>query len=151
MSCFSPLSCISCLRPSTSRTCSTTSSNRDTRVVTRDDDYWRSHLTVEQYDVLRTGCAEPRGSSMYAKGHMQPAQGVFRCVACDRPLYLASSMFDAGCGWPAFDSAAYSEEYGCHVGVREKRVTVEVVCNGCQGHLGHVFFGERHTETNERH
>ena len=28
---------------------------------------------------------------------------------------------------------------------------VEIMCSACGGHLGHVFEGERMTETNERH
>ena len=39
----------------------------------------------------------------------------------------------------------------CHVAVRGSKAHCEIACANCGSHLGHVFFGERHTDTNERH
>ena len=108
---------------------------------------WKNKLTTEEYEVLFEKATERRGTGEYNKYY--PQTGYFKCRACDNPLYSAGSKFDSGCGWPAFDKCyegSVRTEADYSWGVR-----IEILCANCGGHLGHVFEGERMTDTNERH
>jgi methionine-R-sulfoxide reductase len=75
-------------------------------------------------------------------------EGVYVCRRCDTELYRSDRKFDAHCGWPAFDQ----EIEGAVRRVADADgMRIEIECANCGGHLGHVFMGERYTETNARH
>ena len=103
--------------------------------VEKSDEEWRRILTPEQYSVLRGHGTERPGSCALLKEHRA---GTFTCAACGQRLFVADRKFESGTGWPSF----FAPLEGA-IGTTEDRTfgmkRVEVHCNQCGGHLGHVF------------
>ncbi|CAF1220427.1 unnamed protein product [Rotaria sp. Silwood1] len=121
-----------------------------TSTVNLSDTEWKKKLSDEEYRILRKKETEYPGTGKYNK-HFET--GTYKCAGCGQELYDSSSKFDSHCGWPAFSSSLGTavRRQKDEDGYRE-----EILCANCNGHLGHVFEGERLHDTNgkliqERH
>jgi peptide-methionine (R)-S-oxide reductase len=107
------------------------------RDVPETDAEWRERLGEEAYEVMRQRGTEARFSGEHVD---RDDDGVYRCKGCGTVLFDASTKYDSGCGWPSFYAAEDEEarirrETDSRHGMRR----VEVLCDVCDSHLGHVF------------
>ena len=96
----------------------------------------KKRLTSEQYRVTQEKGTEAPFTGQYwdAKD-----QGVYHCVVCGEPLFLADDKFDSGCGWPSFTQPTDAQKVVENTDASHGMVRTEVVCGNCGAHLGHVF------------
>ncbi|XVJ70094.1 MAG: peptide-methionine (R)-S-oxide reductase MsrB [Rhizobacter sp.] len=104
--------------------------------VSKTEQEWREKLDDTQYAVAREAATERAFSGRYWD-HWQA--GHYNCVGCGTPLFESSTKFDAGCGWPSYWQPVNSEVIERVVDRSHGMVRVEVRCNQCGSHLGHVF------------
>jgi peptide-methionine (R)-S-oxide reductase len=97
---------------------------------------WKTTLTAAQFAVLREKGTERAGSSPLLKEHRA---GVFRCGACDLPLFASDAKFESGTGWPSFWKPFVPANVLTTTDASLGMERDEVLCARCGGHLGHVF------------
>jgi peptide-methionine (R)-S-oxide reductase len=104
--------------------------------VQRTESEWRERLTDIQYRVAREHGTERAFTNPY---NDNKATGLYRCIGCDTPLFSSMDKFDSGTGWPSFVQPIDERTLGETRDTSYGMVRVEVHCNVCGSHLGHVF------------
>jgi peptide-methionine (R)-S-oxide reductase len=106
------------------------------RKIQKTEEEWQDQLTPEQYRITRMKGTERPFSGEYNENK---EEGIFRCVACDAPLFSSDTKYDSGSGWPSF-WAPLDED---NIETEEDRSLfmrrIEVHCAVCGAHQGHVF------------
>jgi peptide-methionine (R)-S-oxide reductase len=97
---------------------------------------WKALLSDEEFRVTRLKGTE-RAFSSELCSRFEP--GKYYCKCCGLLLFNSNSKFESGTGWPSFTQPASENALSYHSDYSFGMVRVEVCCNSCEAHLGHVF------------
>lgn len=104
--------------------------------VEKSPDEWRAILTAEQFRITRQKGTERAGTGAYCQAH---EAGKYNCVCCQAPLFDSTIKFESGTGWPSFTQPVKDNALKYIKDTSFGMVRIEVACNVCNAHLGHVF------------
>jgi peptide-methionine (R)-S-oxide reductase len=104
--------------------------------IIRTDEEWRARLRPDQYRICREKGTERAFTGQY---YPNKSPGIYHCAGCGASLFDAQHKYDSGSGWPSFwqplANAPVASERDWSFGMSR----VEVHCDNCGSHLGHVF------------
>lgn len=106
------------------------------RRLEKTESQWRELLDPQTFHVAREkGTERPNSSAMC--NLFEPGQ--YNCVCCGTLLFDSAEKFQSGTGWPSFTQAVVPDVVAYHEDRSYGTVRIEVTCNVCDCHLGHVF------------
>jgi peptide-methionine (R)-S-oxide reductase len=104
--------------------------------VDKTDEEWERELTPEEFYITRKKGTERAFSGEYCEAH-EP--GLYACRCCGTLLFDSSTKFESHSGWPSFTIPVKDNVIKYEEDTSFGMTRVEVMCNICDAHLGHVF------------
>ena len=104
------------------------------KIVT--EQQWREKLSPEQFEICRKKGTEHPFTGKYESCKKD---GVYHCVCCGNTLFDSEAKYDSGSGWPSFLEVSNADSISQTVDETHGMRRVEVTCQSCGAHLGHVF------------
>jgi len=108
----------------------------ENRNVAKTQEDGRRTLTPEVFHILREKGTERPFTGKYVN-HKQ--KGIYMCAGCGNKLFSSDTKYDSHTGWPSFWAPISDESIKTKPDNRLGLRRTEVLCNRCNGHLGHVF------------
>jgi peptide-methionine (R)-S-oxide reductase len=104
--------------------------------VEKTDEEWKEILSNEEYFVTRLKGTERAFTGAYCEAH-EP--GLYACRCCGTVLFDSRTKFESHSGWPSFTNSVTPDVIKYTIDTGYGMTRIEVECNVCDGHLGHVF------------
>lgn len=104
--------------------------------VAKSDEEWQQELTPAEFLIARKKGTERAFTGEYCEAH-EP--GLYACRCCGTLLFDSSTKFESRSGWPSFTVPVKDNVIKYEEDTSFGMMRVEVMCNVCDGHLGHVF------------
>jgi peptide-methionine (R)-S-oxide reductase len=104
--------------------------------IEKTDEEWKALLSPEQFMITRLKGTERPFSGEHCTSF---SEGKYNCTCCDTPLFDSSIKFDSSSGWPSFTQPIKENAVKYYKDTSHGMIRVEILCNTCDAHLGHVF------------
>ena len=104
--------------------------------IEKTDKEWKAQLTPEQYTITRLKGTERPFSGAYCEAY---DPGLYSCICCNTLLFDANEKFRSSSGWPSFTQPIKENAIKYEADYSHGMSRVEVLCNTCDAHLGHIF------------
>jgi len=106
------------------------------RRVEKTEAEWKTLLTPEQFRITRLkGTERPHTGALCSIFE----EGIYQCVCCQTALFDSTIKFNSSSGWPSFTQPIEENAIQYIKDTSHGMVRVEVLCNTCDAHLGHIF------------
>ncbi len=93
-------------------------------------------LSPEQIRIAKhEGTERPFSSPL----NDEKRDGIYNCAVCDTPLFSSLAKYNSGSGWPSYFEPISDNAIGTKTDTKLSSTRIEVHCDNCGAHLGHVF------------
>ncbi len=106
------------------------------KCIEKTESEWKVQLTQEQFRITRQKGTEAPHSGALCSIH---DEGKYNCICCKTFLFDSTIKFSSGTGWASFTQPIKDNAIKYEKDTAFGMVRVEVMCNTCDAHLGHVF------------
>lgn len=104
--------------------------------VEKSEEEWKQQLSPAEYRITRQKGTEGAFTGAYCEAH-EP--GLYSCIGCGTLLFDSETKFDSRSGWPSFTQPIKENAIKYEIDNTFGMKRVEVMCNVCDCHLGHIF------------
>jgi peptide-methionine (R)-S-oxide reductase len=102
----------------------------------KSDAEWMKALSPDVFRITRKKGTERAFTGEYCEAH---DPGLYGCRCCGTLLFDSTQKFESGTGWPSFNEPVKDNVIKYEMDKGHGMTRVEVMCNVCDCHLGHVF------------
>ena len=102
----------------------------------KSEEEWKEILSPNQFAITRLKGTERPFTGDHCSTY---ESGIYRCVCCKNELFDSTIKYNSNSGWPSFTQPIKENAIAYKRDTTHGMIRVEILCNSCDAHLGHVF------------